>query len=92
MLLAKLWSVYPKLFGRPLVRSLPHALERVSILVLSGAAFFELVTGLFNVAQNYPWAFYFPAAHYAVAWVAIGLDPRAHRGEAAGDPARRCTG
>jgi len=38
LLLAKLWSVYPKLFGRPLVRSLPHALERLSILVLSGAA------------------------------------------------------
>ena len=45
LLLAKLWSVYPKLFGRPLVRSLPHALERLSILVLSGAAFFELTTG-----------------------------------------------
>ena len=72
LLLAKLWSVYPKLFGRPLVRSLPHALERLSILVLSGSAFFELSTGLLNVAQNYPWAFYFPQVHYAVAWLAIG--------------------
>jgi DMSO/TMAO reductase YedYZ molybdopterin-dependent catalytic subunit len=72
LLLAKLWSVYPKLFHRPLVRSLPHALERGSILVLSSAAFFELVTGIFNVAQNYLWSFYFPAAHYAVAWVAAG--------------------
>jgi DMSO/TMAO reductase YedYZ molybdopterin-dependent catalytic subunit len=27
---------------------------------------------LFNVAQNYLWGFHFPAAHYAVAWVAIG--------------------
>jgi DMSO/TMAO reductase YedYZ molybdopterin-dependent catalytic subunit len=72
LLLAKLWSVYPKLFGRPLVRSLPHALERLSILVLSGAAFFELTTGLLNVAQNYPWGFYFPQMHYAVAWLAIG--------------------
>jgi DMSO/TMAO reductase YedYZ molybdopterin-dependent catalytic subunit len=72
LLLAKLWSVYPKLFGRPLVRSLPHALERASILLLSGAAFFELVTGLFNAAQNYVWGFSFPPAHYAVAWVAIG--------------------
>lgn len=72
LLLAKLWSVYPKLFGRPLVRSLPHALERASILVLSGAAFFELVTGLFNVAQNYLWGFSFPAAHYLMAWIAIG--------------------
>ncbi|RSM81372.1 molybdopterin-binding protein [Amycolatopsis sp. WAC 01375] len=72
LLLAKLWSVYPKLFERPVLRSLPHALERLSILVLSAAAFFELVTGLFNVAQNYPWMFYFPQLHYAVAWVAIG--------------------
>lgn len=72
LLLAKLWTVYPKLFGRPLVRSLPHALERASILVLSGAAFFELATGLFNTAQNYLWGFHFPTAHYAVAWVVAG--------------------
>src|SRR5215217_2436385 len=72
LLLAKLWTVYPKLFGRPLVRSIPHALERLSILVLSGSALFELTTGLLNVAQNYPWNFYFPQVHYAVAWVAIG--------------------
>lgn len=72
LLLAKLWSVYPKLFARPLIRSVPHALERLSILVLSGAAFFELATGLFNVAQNYPWGFYFLGAHYAVAWIAAG--------------------
>ncbi|HEY7593935.1 MAG TPA: molybdopterin-dependent oxidoreductase [Actinophytocola sp.] len=72
LLLAKLWSVYPKLFGRPLVRSVPHALERVSILLLSGAAFFELATGIFNSAQNYVWGFAFPPAHYVVAWVAIG--------------------
>ena len=72
LLLAKLWSVFPKLFARPLVRNPAHALERLSILVLSGAAFFELVTGIFNVAQNYLWGFYFPAAHYAVAWIAAG--------------------
>ncbi len=72
LLLAKLWSVYPKLFERPLVRSLPHALERGSIFVLVAASFFELVTGLFNAAQNYPWSFYFPTAHYAVAWIVTG--------------------
>jgi DMSO/TMAO reductase YedYZ molybdopterin-dependent catalytic subunit len=72
LLLAKLWTVIPKFFARPLVRSLPHALERGSILVLSGAAFFELVTGILNVAQNYKFSFYFPDAHYAIAWVAVG--------------------
>ncbi|HEX8869953.1 MAG TPA: molybdopterin-dependent oxidoreductase [Lentzea sp.] len=72
LLLAKLWSVYPKLFERPLVRNVPHALERGSIFVLIAASFFELATGLFNAAQNYPWSFYFPTAHYAVAYIAIG--------------------
>jgi hypothetical protein len=69
LLLAKLWTVYPKLFVRPSLRT---AAERLSILVLLAAAFFELVTGLFNVAQAYPWRFFFPTAHYAVAWVATG--------------------
>ncbi|MFB9234150.1 molybdopterin-dependent oxidoreductase [Plantactinospora siamensis] len=51
---------------------LGHAAERASILALLAAVFFELVTGLFNVAQSYPWRFFFPAAHYAVAWLAVG--------------------
>ncbi|MCO1578893.1 molybdopterin-dependent oxidoreductase [Crossiella sp. SN42] len=72
LLVAKLWTVYPKLFAKPAIRSLPHALERVSILALLAAAFFQLATGLFNVAQNYPWGFYFVTAHYAVAWIAVG--------------------
>ena len=72
LLLFKLWSVYPKLFAKPAVRSVPHAVERLSLLVLLGAAFFELTTGLFNVAQSYPWRFFFPAAHYAVGFLAVG--------------------
>jgi DMSO/TMAO reductase YedYZ molybdopterin-dependent catalytic subunit len=72
LLLAKLWSVFPKLFTRPLLGSPVRLIERGSILLLSGAAFFELVTGLFNIFQNYPWPFYFPTIHYAIAWVAIG--------------------
>ncbi|MEU7586785.1 molybdopterin-dependent oxidoreductase [Micromonospora sp. NPDC049230] len=76
LLLAKLWSVYPRLFVRPPlrrpIRLSVHALERISILLLVCAAFFELVTGLFNAAQSYPWGFFFPAAHYAVAWLVVG--------------------
>ena len=76
LLLAKLWSVYPRLFARPpwrLPRRLvAHALERLSILILLGAVFFELTTGLFNVAQSYAWRFSFPAAHYAIAWITAG--------------------
>jgi DMSO/TMAO reductase YedYZ molybdopterin-dependent catalytic subunit len=69
---AKLWSVHPKLFQRPAIRSIPHLVERLSVLALTSSALFELVTGLFNIAQNYPWRFFFPAAHFAVAWVVTG--------------------
>ncbi|MGH8869893.1 MAG: molybdopterin-dependent oxidoreductase [Actinomycetes bacterium] len=72
LLLAKLYSVYPRLFVWPPVRSPVHALERLSVLVLMGAAFFQLVTGVLNVAQWYAFGFPFPSTHFAVAWVAVG--------------------
>lgn len=72
LLVAKLYSVYPKLFVWPPVRSAGHALERLSVFVLVAAAFFELLSGLLNTAGWYPWAFFFPTAHFAVAWIAIG--------------------
>jgi hypothetical protein len=37
-----------------------------------GATIFQLSTGLLNIAQYYPWKFFFPAAHYAMAYVALG--------------------
>ncbi len=72
LLLAKLHVVYPRLFSWPPVRSPVHALERLSVLGLVASAFFELATGLLNIAQVYPWGFFFPSAHFAVAFVAIG--------------------
>ena len=72
LLLAKLWTVAPKLWTWPPVRSVLHALERLSILVLVAAAIFEVVSGLINIVQWYPWSFFFPRVHYYVAWVAIG--------------------
>ncbi|MER6129142.1 molybdopterin-dependent oxidoreductase [Streptomyces sp. NPDC001795] len=72
LLLAKLWTVYPRLFEWPPVRSVRHALERVSVAVLVAAALFELATGLLNTAQWYPWPFSFVEVHYAVAWVVVG--------------------
>jgi DMSO/TMAO reductase YedYZ molybdopterin-dependent catalytic subunit len=70
---AKLWSVYPKLFTWPPARSIAHALERGSVLLLVAAALFQIVTGVLNVARWYgPMGFFFTTAHYWTAWVAIG--------------------
>jgi DMSO/TMAO reductase YedYZ molybdopterin-dependent catalytic subunit len=70
---AKLWSVHPKLFTWPPVRSLVHALERASIAVLIAAALFQIVTGLLDVGLWYtPMPFFFTTAHYWTAWLAIG--------------------
>jgi DMSO/TMAO reductase YedYZ molybdopterin-dependent catalytic subunit len=72
LLLAKLWTVYPRLFAWPPVTSILHALERLSILVLVAGAIFELVTGIQNIAQWYPWHFPFVPAHHWVAWITVG--------------------
>jgi len=72
LLLAKLWTVYPKLFAWPPVKSAIHGLERLSILVLISGAIFELVTGLLNIVQWYPWGFSFTQTHFWVAWVTVG--------------------
>lgn len=72
LLLAKLWTVYPRLFARPVVRSVRHALERVSVAVLVATALFELMSGLLNTAQWYPYAFSFVPVHFAVGWVLMG--------------------
>ncbi|MGC9540986.1 molybdopterin-dependent oxidoreductase [Streptomyces sp. UG1] len=72
LLLAKLWTVYPRLFQWPPFRSVKHLLERLSVAVLVAGAVFELATGLLNAAQWYPWPFSFVPVHYAVAWVVVG--------------------
>ncbi|WP_148615065.1 molybdopterin-dependent oxidoreductase [Nocardioides rubriscoriae] len=76
LLLVKLWTVYPRLFERPpslrVRQLLVTGLERVSILALVASSIFMLVSGLTNTASWYVWHFGFRAAHYGVAWVAIG--------------------
>ena len=69
LLLAKLWSVIPKLWEWPPVRSPAHALERLTLALLVGGALFQFVTGLLNVQVYYPWKFDFVIAHYYGAWV-----------------------
>lgn len=72
LLLAKLWTVGPRFFTWPPVRSVAHAVERVFLLPLVGGSIFLLVSGSANVARWYPWSFFFPTAHYWVAWITIG--------------------
>jgi DMSO/TMAO reductase YedYZ molybdopterin-dependent catalytic subunit len=69
LLLAKLWSVIPRLFTWPPVRSPAHALERLSLLGLVGGAIFEFATGVVNAQLYYPFHFNFVVAHYYGAWV-----------------------
>ncbi|MEJ3651459.1 molybdopterin-dependent oxidoreductase [Actinomycetes bacterium KLBMP 9759] len=72
VVLAKLWSVIPKLFEWPPARSVAHALERLSLLLLVGSILFEIVTGILNIQYDYVFGFSFYAAHYTGAWVFIG--------------------
>ncbi len=72
LVLVKLWSVWPKLFERPVIGGPVRQLERLSILVLVASILFELSTGLLNIAQWYAFDFFFTTAHHAMAYVAIG--------------------
>ncbi|MFF3891087.1 molybdopterin-dependent oxidoreductase [Streptomyces sp. NPDC001914] len=69
VLLAKLWSVVPRLFTLPPARSLTHALERLSLLLLVGGGLFEFVTGVLNVQLDYVFPGSFYTLHFYGAWV-----------------------
>ena len=76
ILLAKLWSAMPKLFEWPPVRSVAHALDRISLALLVGGSLFVFFTGILNIQVYYPWNFSFVPAHYYGAFVflaALGL-------------------
>ena len=72
LVLAKLWTVYPKLFAWPPVTGVANAIERLMLLPLIGGSLFLLTTGLANINLWYPWPFNFPITHYWVAWITIG--------------------
>jgi DMSO/TMAO reductase YedYZ molybdopterin-dependent catalytic subunit len=72
LIIVKLWSVWPKLFERPIIGGLVRQIERLSILVLVGSMLFQLSTGLMNIAQWYAFKFFFTTSHYAMAYVAAG--------------------
>jgi hypothetical protein len=72
LLLAKLWSVYPKLFQWPPFENLANLVERLAIFPLVAGSIFMLFTGLANINLWYPWKFNFPDTHYRTAWIVMG--------------------
>jgi DMSO/TMAO reductase YedYZ molybdopterin-dependent catalytic subunit len=72
VVLAKLWSVVPKLFAWPPARSLAQVIERLSLVLLVGGVLFEIATGVLNIQYDYLFGFSFYTAHFYGAWVFIG--------------------
>ncbi len=71
VVLAKLWSVIPRLFVFPPVKSVAQAVERISLLALVGGILFEIITGVLNIQSDYVFGFSFYTAHLYGAWVFI---------------------
>jgi DMSO/TMAO reductase YedYZ molybdopterin-dependent catalytic subunit len=71
VLLFKLWSVLPKLFAWPPLRSPAHALERLSLFLLVGGAVFEFATGILNIQTWYKFPGSFYPLHFYGAWVFV---------------------
>jgi DMSO/TMAO reductase YedYZ molybdopterin-dependent catalytic subunit len=67
----KLWSVLPKLFSWPPVRSPAQAVERLSLIMIVGGVLFEFATGILNIQNFYVFPFSFYTAHLYGAWVFI---------------------
>jgi hypothetical protein len=95
LLLAKLWSVWPRVF-HAIGRDPVEIVHRVSLVPLVGGALFMLFSGYLNITRWYPWAFFFPRAHYWMAWVTMGalvvhVGARAHIARRALTSPRRST-
>jgi hypothetical protein len=71
VLLAKLWSVFPRLFEWPPVRSVAHGLDRASLFLLVASGVFTFVTGLMNTQYWYRFPGSFYHLHFYAAWVFI---------------------
>jgi DMSO/TMAO reductase YedYZ molybdopterin-dependent catalytic subunit len=69
VVLAKLWSVIPKLFAWPPWRSVAQALERASLILLVGGVVLEMTTGILNI--DYLTTINFYSAHFFGAWAFI---------------------
>ncbi len=72
VLLAKLWSVIPRLFAWPPAKSVSQAFERLSLLLLVGGVLFVFATGMLNVQLDYIFPGSFYVLHFYGSWVFIG--------------------
>ncbi len=71
VLLAKLWSVIPRLFAWPPLRTPAEAIERLSIALLVASTGFLFATGVANIQYWYVFGFDFVKAHYYAAVVFV---------------------
>ena len=73
LLLAKLWTVWPKLFSWPPVAQSGSCTRTAELGPLVGGSLFLLFTGVANIAYWYsPMPFFFPTAHFWTAWIVVG--------------------
>lgn len=72
LLLGKLWTVYPRLWQRPALRGVAHAVERAALVPLVAGSIFLLVTGVTDIDYWYPYQFFFRTAHFWTAWITVG--------------------
>lgn len=71
VLLAKLWSVIPKLFEWPPLRSPAHALDRLTLFLLVSSGVFTFITGLMNTQYWYRFPGSFYELHFYSAWIFV---------------------
>jgi DMSO/TMAO reductase YedYZ molybdopterin-dependent catalytic subunit len=71
VVLAKLWSVIPRLFQWPPARTPAEAIERAAIALLVASTGFLLATGVANIQYWYVFDFDFVKAHYYAAVVFV---------------------
>jgi len=69
---AKLWTVYPKLWRRPLFASPAHAVERLSLVPLVGGSLMLVVGGMNDSMYVLVNPFTFTPTHYLFAWITVG--------------------
>lgn len=71
VLLAKLWSVIPRLFAWPPAATPAEAIERTAIGLLVSSAIFLFATGIANMQYWYVFGFDFVKAHYYAAVIFV---------------------